>query len=208
VTITVNPVVTVVPPTALNDSVSTNKNTPIPVINVLANDSAAAGNTINVASVFILTQPATGGTVTPNPNGTVTFTPTLNFVGTTSFTYNVRDNLGNASNAATVTVTVLPVNLPPVAQDIVAAMTSGIDPNKVFNLLAGFITDVDGTVNPATVTIVTPPANGSAIVNLATGAVTFTPNPGFVGVNTFTYTAQDNLGAASNIATVTVTVSA
>ena len=63
------------------------------------------------------------------------------------------------------------------------------------------------TLNPATVTIVTPPANGSAVVNPATGAVTYTPNPGFVGpTNTFTYTVRDNLGVVSNTATVTVTV--
>jgi Bacterial Ig domain len=208
-TVTVNPVATVVPPTALNDTVSTNKNTNV-TFSVVANDSAAAGKTLNAATVFILTQPATGGTATANGDGTVTFAPTLNFVGTTSFTYNVRDNQGTASNAATVTVTVLAVNIAPVAQNTSKSFTGGVNPNVVINLLPTLISDVDGTVNPATVIIVTPPANGSAVVNPATGAVTYTPNPGFVSPpnDTFTYTAQDNLGAVSNIATVTVTVNA
>jgi hypothetical protein len=205
VTVTVNPVVAVIPPTAVNDVASTNKNTPV-TISVLANDSAAVGNTLVASSVFILTQPP-GGTAAANATGTVTFTPALNFVGTTSFTYDVRDNLGTASNAATVTVTVLPVNIPPVALNITATMLSGVNANVVIPV-AGFVSDVDGTVNLATVTVVTPPANGSVVVNPLTGAFTYTPNPGFVGVNTFTYTVQDNLGAVSNVATVTVTVNA
>jgi len=37
------------------------------------------------------------------------------------------------------------------------------------------------------------------------GVVTYTPNPGFAGVNTFTYRANDGQ-AVSNLATATVTV--
>lgn len=206
VTVTVNAVAVAVSPTAVNDLASTNKNTPV-TISVLANDTAAVGNTLAPASVFILTQPL-NGSAAATAAGTVVFTPALNFVGTTSFTYNVRDNLGTASNTATVTVTVLNVNVPPVALNTSASMLSGVNPNVVFSMIPTFISDVDGTVNPATVTIVTPPLNGTAVVNLVTGAITYTPNPGFVGVNTFTYTAQDNLGAVSNIGTITVTINA
>ncbi len=205
VTVTVNPPVVAVPPAALNDSASTNKDAAV-TIPVLANDTAAVGNTLNAASVFILSQPL-NGTATANVNGTITFTPALNFVGTTTFTYNVRDNLGTASNAATVTVTVLPVNIPPTALNDAATMLSGVNPNVVVNILAND-TDIDGTLNPASVLVVTRPAHGAAVVNLATGAVTYTPAPGFVGVDTFTYTVKDNLGAVSNAATVTVTVNA
>jgi hypothetical protein len=38
--------------------------------------------------------------------------------------------------------------------------------------------------------------------------VTFTPATAYVGADTFQYTVEDNLGAASNVATVTVTVTA
>jgi len=36
--------------------------------------------------------------------------------------------------------------------------------------------------------------------------VEYVPSPGFIGVDTFTYIVQDNLGVTSNVAVVTVTV--
>jgi len=68
--------------------------------------------------------------------------------------------------------------------------------------------DVDGTLNPATVTLGTLPLSGSASVNPATGAITYTPNAAFSGTDSFTYTVKDNAGASSNAATVTITVTA
>jgi hypothetical protein len=65
----------------------------------------------------------------------------------------------------------------------------------------------DGGINAASVTIVTPPANGTASPNV-NGTVTYTPEEAFTGTDTFTYTVADNDGAVSNQATVTVTVNA
>ena len=57
-----------------------------------------------------------GGAVVLNSNGTVTFTPTANYSGPASFTYRVKDAAGLTSvNAATVSVTVTPVNDAPTA---------------------------------------------------------------------------------------------
>lgn len=56
----------------------------------------------------------TGGTVVKNANGTVTFTPALNFVGNATFTYTVCDPGGLCSSAATVTIPVTAVVDPPV----------------------------------------------------------------------------------------------
>ncbi|ETX00313.1 MAG: hypothetical protein ETSY1_11685 [Candidatus Entotheonella factor] len=69
-------------------------------------------------------------------------------------------------------------------------------------------TDPDGTIDPATVTIVSGPSNGVVTVNATTGAVTYMPNAGFVGVDTITYTVADNDGEMSNTATLTITVTA
>lgn len=49
-----------------------------------------------------------------------------------------------------------------------------------------------------------PPGNGQASIN-ADGTITYTPNPGFVGTDSFTYTLTDT-GGLSDTATVTVTV--
>jgi hypothetical protein len=77
---------------------------------------------------------------------------------------------------------------------------------RTINVLANDI-DVDGTIvvnanSPA----VSQPANGTATVNAVTGVVTYSPNAGFTGTDTFTYTVQDNLGAVSSPATITVIV--
>ena len=52
--------------------------------------------------------------------------------------------------------------------------------------------------------LVTPPANGTLAIN-PDGWFTYTPNPNFDGVDTFTYVANDGQ-ASSNVATVTITV--
>src|SRR5258706_2500031 len=75
-------------------------------------------------------------------------------------------------------------------------------------------TDSDGTINPATVdlditlseiqqTAVTP--QGSFAVN-ELGVVTFTPAADYIGTATLSYTVNDNGGATSNAATISVTV--
>lgn len=64
--------------------------------------------------------------------------------------------------------------------------------------------DVDVDNDPLTAGLVGGPANGTLIFN-ADGSFTYTPDPGFIGVDTFTYSASDG-PSASNVATVTITV--
>lgn len=54
--------------------------------------------------------------------------------------------------------------------------------------------------------IIVGPANGTTLVDPVTGVVTYSPNLGFVGNDSFTYTVQDNFGFVSNVATVGVRV--
>ena len=68
--------------------------------------------------------------------------------------------------------------------------------------------DPDGTLDPATVTIVTPPANGLLQVDPQSGAVTYAPISGFIGSDSFIYTVRDDLGLVSNQATVNIQVTA
>lgn len=74
--------------------------TPV-VITVLANDSDPdtvidPNNRINPATVTIISAPNKGGRVVRNTNGTLSYTPKLNFSGTETFSYKVRDTLGLA----------------------------------------------------------------------------------------------------------------
>lgn len=100
-------------------------------------------------------------------------------------------------------VTLGPVNSPPVAT---ADTVSTFDGSQITIDVVSNDTDADGVPIYATTTITSQPANGTA-VSLGNGLVTYTPNPGFVGTDTFTYTIQDNFGAVSNSGTVTVNVS-
>jgi len=95
------------------------------------------------------------------------------------------------------------VNQPPIAVDDSA--TTNEDTPVIINIIENDI-DTDGTIDPATVAIITNPAHGNVVIN-GDGTVTYTPASGFNGTDTFTYTVQDDDGATSNEATVTVTVS-
>jgi surface-anchored protein len=92
-------------PTAVNDSFTAVKNTPltVPAPGVLSNDSDPQGEALT--AVLVTAPNPAHGTVTLTANGSFTFTPAAGFVGTATFTYKAND--GNAdSNVATVTITV------------------------------------------------------------------------------------------------------
>ncbi|MBI3989521.1 MAG: tandem-95 repeat protein, partial [candidate division NC10 bacterium] len=98
--------VTVIPvndaPDAVDDATTTDEDTPV-TLTVLGNDTDPDGDPLTVASV---TQ-GTHGTVVPNAGGTVTYTPTADFIGTDVFTYTISDGHGG-TDTATVTVRVNP----------------------------------------------------------------------------------------------------
>jgi len=68
--------------------------------------------------------------------------------------------------------------------------------------------DPEGNLDAASVTVISAPANGTTSVDTSTGAITFTPDTGFQGMDSFAYTVDDADGATSNAATVFVTVNA
>lgn len=191
-------------PAAANDAVNTVVDTAV-VINVLANDVDQDG-TINPATLTLINPAALDLAINPLDN-TVTFTPALGFVGAATFSYTVQDDLGAVSNTATVTINVASAapapNIPPVAVN--DAATSNIGVAVSINVVAND-TDANG-IDAATVLIETLPASG-AVVNNLDGTVTYAPNGGFQGADSFTYSVKDSLGAISNIATVNITVTA
>jgi hypothetical protein len=86
-------------PTANGDQALTLVGTSVP-IGVLANDTAVT--TLDPTTV---TPTSPGhGTTSVAADGTITYTPAANYVGSDSFTYTVRDDNGQISNAATVSV--------------------------------------------------------------------------------------------------------
>ncbi len=98
VTVTVNQSNNI--PTAVDDTVSTDEDTPV-TVNVITNDTDEDGDVLSIAS---FTQ-ATNGTVADNGDGTFTYTPLANSNGTDSFTYIIDDGNGG-TDSATVSITV------------------------------------------------------------------------------------------------------
>jgi uncharacterized repeat protein (TIGR01451 family) len=99
-----------------------------------------------------------------------------------------------------VTIIVAPINDPPVAVSD-SATTDQLVP--VLINAVGNDYDVDGVVVPSTAVVISGPSIGS-LVNNGNGTFTYTPAAGQYASDTFTYTVDDNVGATSNIATVTI----
>ncbi len=151
-------------------------------------------------TVTNLTQPS-NGTADLEADGTITYTPANDYAGPDTFTYTANDGTAD-SNVATVTVTVTPVNDPPVAIDDSA--TTRIATAVTIDVLAND-SDVDGVLDLTSVSVTTAPSDGTTSTG-ADGAVTYTPSADFSGTDTFDYRVCDEAGACAN-ATVTVAVS-
>ncbi len=182
------------PPVANADALTTNANTPGSV-NVLTNDTDIDG-----PSPLTVTGNTNGtkGTATCTAAGNCTYTPNLNESGGDSFTYTVFD--GASSATGTVSVTIGSPNSPPNAVDDFADTVQNTA--VTINVLAN---DSDPESQPLTLVANTQPANGGVSCQ-PDGNCTYTPNSGFTGVDSFTYTVQDSVGATSN-ATVAINVS-
>ena len=187
-----------VAPVATDDTFTVNEDSGTSLLDVLGNDSDPDGDTLTVTAV---TQPAPGTGSVINNGTSVSYTPPLNFHGSTSFSYTIDDGNGHTATA-TVTVNVTAVNDAPLAIGDIASTTAGTP--VVINVL-GNDADVDG--DALTVTAVTAPTNGTAVIN-ADNTVTYTSTADFAGgLVTFDYTVSDGNGG-TDTATVAVNVSA
>ena len=101
-------------PDAVDDlgPIQTDEDSPV-AIDVLANDSDPEGDTLTVAQIHV--SPA-NGVASINADGTITYSPAPDFDGSDTFVYNLSDGNGG-SDLATVSVSVTPVNDPPIARD-------------------------------------------------------------------------------------------
>ncbi|WP_443937397.1 gliding motility-associated C-terminal domain-containing protein [Pedobacter sp. MW01-1-1] len=143
------------------------------------------GNMANAASATL--------TVTARVNATGNFTNVATIAGAEG-----DSNLANNTSQ----VTVIAQQLPLAVND--AATTNPNVPIPISIL----VNDVKGfaDINPATITIIQPTANGTTTINNTTGVVTYSPNTNYYGTDAFTYTVKDVNGQVSNVATVNITI--
>jgi hypothetical protein len=124
------------------------------------------------------------------PNGTFTYTPASNFVGTDKFIYKVCDS-GTPSlcDTATVYVTILPTPVPSATAPL-AINDINITPKNTA-VIGNILTNDDKKGLPVTTTIQTPAANGTFVLG-TNGAYTYTPNSNFVGKDSVRYEICNN----------------
>lgn len=193
------------PPIINPEEASTHRGVAI-TIPVLANDSdpdytyyRVRQNATGSRGVRINTFDATsanGGTITQTDNDDVgserlIYTPASTFTGVDTFTYNIIDTSGNVSASETVTVTVTD---PPIATDDPASVNQG---DAIIIDVLDNDSDPDGGV--VGLTSFTQPANGTVTLfdngtpdDTTDDRLIFTPDPGFKGNTSFTYTIMDD----------------
>ncbi len=172
-------------PVAVEDETATAAEESV-VIDVLGNDSDPDEDVLTIA----LVEDPAHGTATIEDNEVV-YTPDADFTGTEVFFYTVCD-ADNACATAYVIVEVTPgANTPPTAIDDTIATREGtpITFDSTDNDL-----DFDG--DTLTVTAVSDPAHGRVTIN-GDGSLTYVPDAGYTGDDTFTVTISDGHGGTS-----------
>gem|GEM_PF-1268054 len=203
-------------PTATNDNANVTEDVSA-TISVLTNDVFGADGA-GLAAITIATQPSNGfatvddnGTPTLQTDDKINYSPNADYDLTDSFTYTITDATGDASTA-TVNITIIPVNDAPVAIDNTSNTTQNTP--ITFNVTSND-TDVDGTIDASTVDFDNVTAGAQTTFNDASGTftvngsgdVTYTPAFNFTGTASASYSVNDNGGATSNIASISITVS-
>ncbi|WP_083609960.1 cadherin-like domain-containing protein [Neptunomonas phycophila] len=184
-------------PVAVDDQLTGEEDTTITLdpATLLGNDTDVDGDPLTITAV---SNPS-HGTVTLNPDGTVSFTPDPDYNGPATFDYTVSDGNGG-EDTATVTVVFSPVNDGPDAVD--DSFTGEEDTPYVMTPAAILGNDTDPEGDTLSITGVSNPTNGTVVLN-ADGTITFTPDADFVGEATYDYTITDGNGG-TDTATVTI----
>ena len=193
------------PPVITDTTVVTPEDTPITVCKSFTDVDAGDTHTTTIACG------PTNGTITSGPTvvgNTVclTYSPNTNYNGTDSICVVVCDN-GGLCDTGVIHVNITPVNDAPIAN--MDEATTNEDTPVTIPILSND-TDVDGGIDPSSVTITEPPKHGSVVVN-ADGSITYSPNADYNGQDTLVYQVCDlgtPLPALCDTAIVYITINA
>ncbi len=192
-----------VAPLAVDDAYTTDEDIAltVPARGVLVNDTDFDPT---ILTAVLVAEP-TNGSVVLNADGSFTYTPEADFNGTDTFTYMANDGHDN-SNVATVTITV--TNLKDQVQAVDDEYATDEDTTITVAAPGVLANDIDVDGNEQAASLVTDVLHGSLSL-LGDGSFTYTPDPDFVGTDSFvykliTYPAPQSLW--TDTATVTITV--
>jgi large repetitive protein len=173
-------------PIANDDYVAMPQNTST-IINWSANDSDP-DNDLNLKS-FVITRLPNNGVASVNLNGNCQYTPNIGFTGTDSLVYRVCDLANNCAKAI-IYINVDMVNHAPIAKDSIFTTTMN---TPLSNSVKKLVSDVDNNIDTASFTVLNTPKQGTVVMNQF-GNFTYTPNTGFVGLDSCYYKVCDRLG--------------
>ena len=177
---------------ANDDNVTMYSNSEITII-VLDNDNDPDGDSFSIKSFD--TNSTNGGEISVDENGSLVYKPAKDFIGSDSFTYQIKDSNGNI-DSATVKIEILPM---PIANDdsVTTPKNSSINIEVLDN-------DIDLNSNELNISSITNPFNGTVILE-DNNSITYIPNLDFIGNDSFIYTIVDINGTEAN-ATVNITI--
>jgi hypothetical protein len=145
--------------------------------------------------ILITVQPQHGAITNIYNDSSIEYTPTTGYIGADSFKYQCRDSFGQLSNEATVNITVIVGGTNPVAGN--DAYTTGMDQVLAMPGYFGVLLNDTNWQGAGTFTIVasdTVSANGGTVDLGSNGGFNYTPAPGYTGLDSFTYTIENNQG--------------
>ncbi|HVK27143.1 MAG TPA: Ig-like domain-containing protein [Nocardioides sp.] len=183
-------------PHAVDDEYLLDEDDPATALTVLANDTDVDAGSISISAT---SQPANGAVGVTGGGTGLTYTPAADYCndppGTTTDTFTYT--LAPGGSTATVSVVVNCVEDAAVAHDDEVTVAEDAAP-ATLDLLAN---DEAGDGASPTVTAVSPPAHGTAV--LSSGTVTYQPNANYCNespdVDTFTYTISGGSSAAVSV---------
>jgi uncharacterized repeat protein (TIGR01451 family) len=157
--------------------------------------SASSGTTVSCTYAASASAPIPAGTTLPAITVPVVFGPDESGIFTNVAYVNSQDNANSPqASSASDSFKVLPVG-----NDDSATTDVGVPVG------IPMLTVDHGSLQPRTVVIDSQPANGTVAWNLDTQEAIYTPDPGWSGIDTFTYTVYDAYGQPLT-QTVTITV--
>jgi VCBS repeat-containing protein len=183
-------------PVAHDDAYQLRENTSltVPARGVLANDTDIDGDPL---TAVIVTGP-THGALTLNSDGSFTYTPTLNYHGTETFSYRASDG-HSQSNPATVELTITSANRPPT---IVPVPDQRVFENRLMTLQ---VSATDPDAGQVLAFSLAPGAPTGAEIDPRTGVFRWTPSEA-QGPNAYSITVVVSDGTLTDTSTFKVRV--
>lgn len=160
---------------------------------LIANDSGSG----ILKCITELKATTNGGLVQISSNGTFSFVPATGFVGDCSFTYTLRDVTGSEDSA---TCTIHVVESGGAATAVDDEFTILVDEEATGNVLLN-----DTGTGTLTCTAETKSTTHGDVQIFSNGDIVYTPDSGYYGTDSFTYTMQDST-SSSDSATVTINI--